>query len=141
VEFPRPDLIGYFQEPKLLTCSIFPCDADGGFCCDQIVQYVPSIDRFIRLQQFWRGSEGSGIRSEAHHEFKRARFLFPLNRVLHEALQSNQERLLVTFVPVGILINGKPSRPEAKSPVRIGKANLQVEIRKEGVKGKTGKEN
>jgi hypothetical protein len=30
--------------------SVFPADAIG-FCCDQIVQYVPSIDRFIWLLQ------------------------------------------------------------------------------------------
>jgi tyrosinase-like protein/polyphenol oxidase-like protein len=74
---------------------------------------------------------GSGIRSEAHHGFKPARFLFPLNRALQSALKTNEERLSVTFVPVGILINGKPSRPEVKSAVRIGKASLMVEIRRE----------
>jgi len=31
---------------------------DGGFCCDQIVQYVPSIDRFIWLTQFNSGTNG-----------------------------------------------------------------------------------
>src|SRR6266542_2517003 len=35
--------------------TIFPADAIG-FCCDQIVQYVPSIDRFIWLLQ------GNGFR-------------------------------------------------------------------------------
>jgi len=30
--------------------TIFPAD-DVGFCCDQVVQYVPSIDRFIWLLQ------------------------------------------------------------------------------------------
>jgi hypothetical protein len=35
--------------------TIFPADAIG-FCCDQIVQYVPSIDRFIWLLQ------GNGMR-------------------------------------------------------------------------------
>jgi hypothetical protein len=40
---------------KLDPTTIFPADAVG-FCCDQIVQYVPSIDRFIWLLQ------GSGMR-------------------------------------------------------------------------------
>ena len=40
---------------QLSPTSIFPADAVG-FCCDQIVQYVPSIDRFIWLLQ------GSGMR-------------------------------------------------------------------------------
>ena len=28
---------------------------DGGLCCDQAVVYVPSIDRFVWLMQFWPG--------------------------------------------------------------------------------------
>ena len=35
---------------QLNPTTIFPNDAVG-FCCDQIVQYVPSIDRFIWLLQ------------------------------------------------------------------------------------------
>jgi hypothetical protein len=35
---------------QLDPTTIFPADAIG-FCCDQIVQYVPSIDRFIWLLQ------------------------------------------------------------------------------------------
>jgi hypothetical protein len=40
---------------QLNPTTIFPADAIG-FCCDQQVQYVPSIDRFIWLLQ------GSGVR-------------------------------------------------------------------------------
>lgn len=29
---------------------------DGGLCCDQIVHYIPSIDRFVWLMQFNRGA-------------------------------------------------------------------------------------
>jgi hypothetical protein len=35
---------------SLNPTTIFPADAIG-FCCDQIVQYVPSIDRFVWLLQ------------------------------------------------------------------------------------------
>ena len=38
--------------------TVFDNTADGGFCCDQIVQYVPSIDRFIWLMQFNTGANG-----------------------------------------------------------------------------------
>jgi hypothetical protein len=38
--------------------TIFDNTEDGGFCCDQIVQYVPSIDRFIWLMQFSVGTNG-----------------------------------------------------------------------------------
>lgn len=46
----------WHQNPK----SVFPNkDADGnlidgGFCCDQVIMYVPQIDRFIWLMQFRR---------------------------------------------------------------------------------------
>ena len=36
----------------------------------------------------------------------------------------------MTFVPHGILINGKPSRPKVESPVRIGRVSLAVETQK-----------
>jgi hypothetical protein len=77
---------------------------------------------------------GSGIRSEAHEghkEFKPARFLYPLNRALEAALKRTESALTVTLVPVGIVVEGKPTRPELKSRVTIGKVNLLVETRKE----------
>ena len=39
--------------------TIFPNTLAGGFCCDQIIQYAPSIDRFIWLLQY--SQAGSGI--------------------------------------------------------------------------------
>lgn len=39
--------------------TVFPNTADGGFCCDQIVQYAPTIDRFIWLMQFNPGADGN----------------------------------------------------------------------------------
>ncbi len=38
--------------------TIFPNTLGGGFCCDQIIQYVPSIDRFIWLLQYNRTAAG-----------------------------------------------------------------------------------
>lgn len=32
--------------------AVFPNTLAGGFCCDQVVQYVPSIDRFVWLLQY-----------------------------------------------------------------------------------------
>jgi len=37
--------------------TIFPQD-DGGFCCDQVVVYVPSIDMFVWILQYWSGATG-----------------------------------------------------------------------------------
>jgi hypothetical protein len=39
--------------------TIFPNSADGGFCCDQVIQYAPSVDRFIWLMQFSPGADGN----------------------------------------------------------------------------------
>lgn len=36
--------------------TVFPNGADGGLCCDQVVQYIPQIDRFIWFMQFKRGA-------------------------------------------------------------------------------------
>jgi len=47
---------------QLNPSTIFPADAIG-FCCDQIVQYVPSIDRFIWLLQ---GTNGFRLASAGH---------------------------------------------------------------------------
>jgi hypothetical protein len=48
---------------RLETTEIFGKDAagnliDGGLCCDQIVHYIPSIDRFVLLMQFNRAPTG-----------------------------------------------------------------------------------
>lgn len=73
----------------------------------------------------------AGIRSQAHHEFKPAHFVYSIGRALETALKGKEERLQVTLIPTGILINGKPSHPEVQSPVRIGEATLSVEMQKE----------
>jgi hypothetical protein len=43
---------------KIDPTTIFPNNVDGGFCCDQIVQYVPSIDNFVWVMQYSNGSNG-----------------------------------------------------------------------------------
>lgn len=37
--------------------TIFP-QSDGGFCCDQVIVYVPQIDMFVWLLQYWSGATG-----------------------------------------------------------------------------------
>jgi hypothetical protein len=37
--------------------TIFPQD-DGGFCCDQVVIYLPRQDMFVWLMQYWKGGNG-----------------------------------------------------------------------------------
>jgi hypothetical protein len=45
---------------QLDPTTIFPNNTNGGYCCDQIVQYAPSVDRMIWLLQY-----GSGYRIAA----------------------------------------------------------------------------
>jgi hypothetical protein len=49
-----------------------------------------------------------------------------LNRVVKPAPKANAERMQVAFVPLGIVVDGKPTRPEVKSPVRIAKMSLVI---------------
>ncbi len=70
---------------------------------------------------------GTGIRSEAHHGFRPARFLFPIKRALAASLPDNAGQLPVQFVPQGVLPANKPLPPVVKSPVRIGRMNIMVE--------------
>ncbi len=38
---------------KLDPTTFFNTSFDGGLCCDQVVQYIPQINRFVWLMQFW----------------------------------------------------------------------------------------
>jgi hypothetical protein len=38
--------------------TVFP-NAAGGFCCDQIVTYIPSVDRFVWVVQYAQGQAGA----------------------------------------------------------------------------------
>lgn len=39
--------------------TIFKDNPDGGFCCDQVVQYDPFTDRFLWLSQYWCSPAGN----------------------------------------------------------------------------------
>ena len=39
--------------------TIFPNTLAGGFCCDQVLQYAPQIDRFLWLLQYQSGGTGA----------------------------------------------------------------------------------
>lgn len=45
---------------RLDPTTIFPDTFAGGFCCDQIVTYVPKIDRFVWFLQYDADSAGQG---------------------------------------------------------------------------------
>lgn len=71
---------------------------------------------------------GTGIRREAAgHEFIPAETVLPLNRAVVEALKTKSESLEIRFVPLGILIDGKPTTPQVRAPLRIGKMSLEIE--------------
>ena len=44
---------------------------DAGLCCDQILRYVPQIDRFVWLMQFCGTGPGSGRRSSRRRAWSR----------------------------------------------------------------------
>ena len=116
------------EKPPEAVWAVYVGPATGPELNEKSPSFVGSFSLF-----------GAGVRSETHHEFKPANFLFPLNRALHAAFKANEQRLSVTFVPIGILIEGKPTRPEVKSSVRIGKATLIVERRTEAPKERSEK--
>lgn len=70
---------------------------------------------------------GSGIREGGHHEFTPAHFSFPIDRAVQAGLKAGQTDLQLTFVPTGILIDGKPSSPEVAAKVTIGKVSIVTE--------------
>ncbi|MCJ1243339.1 hypothetical protein MMC30_000536 [Trapelia coarctata] len=45
-------------DPTIYSGAANPA-TDSGFCCDQIVQYLPSIDRFAWLLQYWNNASGA----------------------------------------------------------------------------------
>ena len=72
---------------------------------------------------------GAGVRADTHHnhQFEPAHFVFPLNRALEAWLRAGGQKLVASFVPVGILVDGKPSQVEAKAKVHVGSISLVVE--------------
>jgi len=73
---------------------------------------------------------GAGIRGEMkemQHEFTAARAVFPLNRAMQEALKAGGESVEVRFVPLGILVDGKATRPTVKAPVKVAKISVVIE--------------
>jgi tyrosinase len=75
---------------------------------------------------------GAGVHDDTHHNhpFQAAHFVFPLNRALEAWLRSGGQKLVASFVPVGILVDGKPSQVEAKSKVHVGTISLAIERRR-----------
>jgi tyrosinase len=79
---------------------------------------------------------GEGIRSEAHgdHGFTPAHFAFRIRGRLLERVAGSADRVPLTFVPRGILIDGKPEQPRSAAAVHIGRVSLSVENQKEAAR-------
>ena len=69
---------------------------------------------------------GAGVRADMPN--MPATLSFKINR----ALLASQGPLAISFVPAGILIDGKPSHPQVRSTVQIGSARIVVETIKQG---------
>lgn len=46
-----------FSTPRDVS-TLYGDSPDGGVCCDMIVNFVPSINRFVWVTQYWAGSNG-----------------------------------------------------------------------------------
>lgn len=68
----------------------------------------------------------------AGHKYKPASFAFTVDRAVRQVLKGNDDKLRITMVPSGILINGKPTRPRVASKVRIGQVSLALQEQKKG---------
>jgi len=71
---------------------------------------------------------GAGVRGT--HDFKPATFTFAGDKAVQRALASGTDKLALTFVAAGKLVNGKPSKPELGADVRIGAVDFLAETRK-----------
>ena len=69
----------------------------------------------------------AGVHSNMQHKFKPAEFAFSLDRAIPAALRTNPEKLEITIVPSGILINGKRSQPKVAAKVRIDRLSIAIE--------------
>jgi Common central domain of tyrosinase/Polyphenol oxidase middle domain len=71
---------------------------------------------------------GAGVRGT--HDFKPATFTFVGDKAVQRALASSTDKLALTFVAAGKLVNGKPSKPELGANVRIGAVDFLTQTRK-----------
>lgn len=67
---------------------------------------------------------GTGIRDEAKHKFRPARFVFPLHDALAATSDAQSEEVSVTFVPHTIEVEGQPPKVQVQAPVKVGRARI-----------------
>lgn len=69
---------------------------------------------------------GTGIKSDKHN-YKPASFNFPIDRTIATVLKESDGATELTFVPTGILVNGRQSMPKPDASVTIARASITVE--------------
>jgi len=72
----------------------------------------------------------AGIRTDMKHNYKPAEFSFEMDRAVSAALRTNADKLEITIVPSGILIDGKRTQPKVAAPARIGSVSIAIENRR-----------
>ena len=77
-----------------------------------------------------------GIHGGSHEKFQPAHFAFAINRILTVGFKENVENWRISFVPRGILVDGKPSQPKVESSVKIATVLLTAEVQKPGGEAK-----
>jgi len=73
---------------------------------------------------------GQGVHETSREKFESAHFAFPINKAILAGLKAAQEKWTVSFVPRGLLVDGKPAPVKVASSVKIGSLSLAAEIRK-----------
>lgn len=66
---------------------------------------------------------GAGIRDEAKHKFRPARFVFPLHDAL-AAIEPQSDQISVTFIPHTVEVEGQSQKVQVQAPVKVGHARV-----------------
>jgi hypothetical protein len=97
----------------------------------QVFLAPPNIKRLDPGGPFFIGTLamfGAGVRGS--HEFKPATFTFVADKAVQAALRGCTDKLALTFVAAGPLVNGKPSKPQVGANVRVGSVDVLAQTRR-----------
>ncbi len=75
---------------------------------------------------------GEGLRDMKHgdHEFKPARFVFPIRGELLKRVMKAPERMRLTLVPRGVGGEGEKAVPRTEAKTELGRARLSIQTRR-----------
>jgi tyrosinase len=97
----------------------------------QVFLAPPSVKRLDPSGPFYIGTLamfGAGVRGS--HEFNPATFTFVADKAVQAALRGGNDKVALTFVAAGGLVNGKPSKPRSGANVHVGSVDVLVQTRR-----------